>query len=95
MMPRSLWLRPDEPPSAPKPNPDNIELPAHIDTELFLDLIGRHFIFVRDQRIELDAVLVAHLYPVRIPELQSSGDIPDSHQAGIISSFMTFSIYRR
>ena len=35
-----------------------------------------------DQRIELDAVLVAHLYPVRIPELQSSGDIPDSHQAG-------------
>ena len=58
-----------------------IELLAYIDAELLLNLIGRYFILIRDERVKFDSVFIVHLDTVRVFELQPCRDITHSHKA--------------
>lgn len=61
---------------------NHVELFADIDAKLLLDLVRRHLVLVRDERVELDTVLVVHLDTVRVLELQAVGNVAHGHQTG-------------
>ena len=71
----------DTAPSAADAGKD-VELLAHGDAELFLDFVRRHFVFVRDELVELDAVFVVHVDAVGVFEFQPGGDVAHRHEPG-------------